>query len=117
MYIVVRYGYCYVLIILLKFGVLVNFIGDNKEIFLYVVCRKGYDEIVYDLLMYGVDVYSVDKCGNMFLYIVLLGMVNKYYSSEIVENLLSRGVFVNKKNNIVKIFFCIVLENGLKDVI
>lgn len=116
MYVAARYGHRYALTTLLKFGALVNSTGDNIETPLHVACRKGYDEIVHDLLMYGADVHSVDKRGNTPLHTALLGMANKYHSSEIVENLLSRGALVNKKNNTAKTPLCIASENGLKDV-
>lgn len=44
-------------------------------------------------------------------------MGDNFYCIFVVEELINRGVFINKRNGEMKIFFCIVLEKGLINVI
>lgn len=44
-------------------------------------------------------------------------MGDNFYCIFVVEELLNRGVFFNKRNGEMKIFLCIVLEKGLINVI
>lgn len=44
-------------------------------------------------------------------------MGDSFYCIFVVEELLNKGVFINKRNGEMKIFFCIVSEKGLINVI